>query len=58
MARQIRIDQISSFMGGQVKELVKQTTLEWEGRVKSQTPVDTGRLRRQGGQRMELFRGG
>ena len=57
MARQIRIDQISSFMGGQVKELVKATTFEWEGRVKDQTPVDTGRLRSAWESRVESFAG-
>ena len=57
MARQIRIDQISSFMGGQVKELVKATTLEWEGRVKAQTPVDTGRLRSAWESKVEPFTG-
>ena len=44
MARQIRIGQISSFMGGQVETLVKVTTLEWEKRVKQATPVDQGNL--------------
>ena len=58
MARQIRIDQISSFMGGQVKELVKATTLEWEGRVKAQTPVgDTGVLKNGWRSEIEPFLG-
>ena len=45
MARQIRIDQIADLMEEEVQEVVKLTALSWEGQVKEQTPVDTGRLR-------------
>ena len=45
MARQIRLNQIGNHMQDQVLTLVRATTLEWEARVKVQTPVDTGRLR-------------
>lgn len=46
MARQIKIGQIGNYMGGQVKTLVRATTLEWEKRVKVQSPVGlTGNLR-------------
>ena len=44
MARQIPLNQIGNHMDGQIRKLVKATTLEWEGRVIQQTPVDTGRL--------------
>jgi len=43
--RQIRFDQIGEHMEGEVLKLVRTTTLEWEGRVKKATPVETGRLR-------------
>ena len=43
--RQIRFDQIASHMEGEVKKLVRVTTLEWEARVKKATPVDTNALR-------------
>jgi hypothetical protein len=45
MTRSIKIGEIGDFMGEQVQELVKVTTLEWEARVKEQTPVESGRLR-------------
>ena len=44
MARQIPLDQIGDYMDGQIRKLVKTTTLEWEGRVKDETPVKSGRL--------------
>lgn len=44
MARQIPLNQIGNHMDGQIRKLVKATTLEWEGRVIDETPVDTGRL--------------
>ena len=37
--RQIRFDQIGKHMEGEVKKLVRVTTLEWERRVKTATPV-------------------
>ena len=45
MTRNIKLGEIGNFMGKQVQELIKITTLEWEARVKEQTPVDTGRLK-------------
>jgi hypothetical protein len=45
MARQIPLGQIGNHMDGQIRKLVKATTLEWEGQVKDETPVDTGRLK-------------
>ena len=39
MARQIPLDQIGNYMDGQIRQLVRVTTLEWEGRVKTATPV-------------------
>ena len=45
MTRNIKLGEIGDFMGEQVQELVKATTLKWEARVKEQTPVDTGRLK-------------
>ena len=46
MTRNIKIGEIGDFMDEQVQELVKATTLEWTKRVKDQTPVDTGTLKR------------
>lgn len=45
MARIIKLNQIAEFMGDQVDQLVRAMTLEAEGRLKEETPVDTGRLR-------------
>ena len=46
MARQIEIGQIGGYMSGQVQNLVRATTLEWEKRVIEKSPVgDTGNLR-------------
>ncbi len=45
MTRQIPLDEIGNYMDGQIRQLVKVTTLEWEKRVKKETPVETGRLR-------------
>ena len=39
MAREIPLDQIGNYMDGQIRQLVRVTTLEWEGRVKTATPV-------------------
>ena len=43
--RKIRLDQIDDVMGEAVEKLVASTTLQWTVRVKTETPVDTGRLR-------------
>jgi len=45
MARIIKLNQLAEFMGDQVDQLVRAMTLEAEGRLKEETPVDTGRLR-------------
>ena len=45
MTREISIGEIDDVMFEAVSKLVKKTTLEWDKRVKQQTPVDTGRLR-------------
>ena len=41
--RKIRIDQIDDVMREAVEKLVASTTMQWGGRVKLETPVDTGR---------------
>ena len=43
--RKIRLDQIDDVMKEAVEKLVASTTLQWTVRVKTETPVDTGRLR-------------
>ena len=43
--RKIRLDQIDDVMKEAVEKLVASTTLQWTIRVKTETPVDTGRLR-------------
>jgi len=43
--RRIQIGQIGDYYQDKLKGLVKATTLEWERRVKEETPVDTGNLR-------------
>jgi len=55
--RQIRFDQIGEHMEGEVLKLVRTTTLEWEGRVKKATPVDTGTLRNAWESKVERFVG-
>ena len=57
MTRSIKIGEIGYFMGEQVQELVKITTLEWEARVKEQTPVETGRLRNAWQSKIEPYEG-
>ena len=57
MAREIPLDQIGNYMDGQIQQLVKVTTLEWEGRVKEKTPVDTGRLRGAWQNKLEPYQG-
>jgi hypothetical protein len=46
MTRNIKLGEIGDFMNEQIQELVKATTLEWTKRIKEQTPVDTGTLKR------------
>jgi hypothetical protein len=45
MTRNIKLGEIGDFMGEQIQELVKITTLEWGARVKERTPVESGRLK-------------
>lgn len=55
--RQIRFDQIGDHLAGEVSKLVATTTLEWEGRVKKATPVDTARLQNAWQSKIERFEG-
>tara|TARA_R100000995_G_scaffold76824_2_gene46603 strand:- start:252 stop:602 length:351 start_codon:yes stop_codon:yes gene_type:complete len=57
MARDIPVSQIGNYMGDQIQQLVKVTTLEWEQRVKGATPVDTGRLRNAWENKVERYKG-
>ena len=57
MTRNIKLGEIGDFMGEQVQELVKVTTLEWEARVKEKTPVDTARLRNAWQSKIEPYEG-
>ena len=57
MAREIPLNQIGGYMGGQIQQLVKATTLEWDRRVKEKTPVDTGRLRSAWQNKIEPYQG-
>ena len=57
MTRNIKLGEIGDFMGEQVQELVKITTLQWEARVKEQTPVDTARLRNAWQSKIEPYEG-
>ena len=57
MTRSIKIGEIGGFMGEQVQQLVKITTLEWEKRVKEKTPVQTGRLRNAWQSTVEPYKG-
>ena len=57
MTRSIKIGEIGGFMGEQVQQLVKITTLEWEKRVKEKTPVQTERLRNAWQSTVEPYKG-
>tara|TARA_R110001592_G_scaffold44309_3_gene142732 strand:- start:270 stop:620 length:351 start_codon:yes stop_codon:yes gene_type:complete len=57
MTRKIKIGEIGDFMDEQVQELVKATTFEWTKRVKEQTPVDTGTLKRAWQSKVEPYEG-
>lgn len=57
MTRNIKLGEIGDFMGKQVQELVEITTLQWEARVKEQTPVDTARLRNAWQSKIEPYEG-
>ena len=43
--REIGLGQWNRYLSDKVESLVKAGTLEWETRVKDETPVDTGNLR-------------
>ena len=45
MAREIRLDQISDYVEGRMDQLLRVTVLETDKRLKSASPVDTGRFR-------------
>jgi hypothetical protein len=45
MAREIRLDQISDYVEGRMDQLLRATVLETDKRLKSASPVDTGRFR-------------
>ena len=45
MARTIKLAQIGSYMEGQVEQLLRATVLETDGKLKTASPVDTGRFR-------------
>jgi hypothetical protein len=45
MAREIRLDQISDYVEGRMNQLLRVTVLETDKRLKSASPVDTGRFK-------------
>jgi hypothetical protein len=45
MAREIRLDQISDYVEGRMDQLLRVTVLETDKRLKSASPVDTGRFK-------------
>ena len=45
MARTIKLAQIGSYMEGQVEQLLRATVLETDSKLKTASPVDTGRFR-------------
>jgi hypothetical protein len=45
MAREIRLDQISDYVEGRMDQLLRATVKETDKRLKSASPVDTGRFR-------------
>jgi hypothetical protein len=45
MARQIRIGEIGQYAEGQINKLINAAVLTADGRLKLQSPVDTGRFR-------------
>jgi hypothetical protein len=45
MAREIRLDQISDYVEGRMDQLLRATVLETDKRLKSASPVDTGRFK-------------
>ena len=45
MAREIKLAKIADYMEGQVEQLLRATVLETDGKLKTASPVDTGRFR-------------
>ena len=45
MAREIKLAKIADYMEGQVEQLLRRTVLEADGKLKTASPVDTGRFR-------------
>jgi len=45
MAREIRLDQISDYVEGRMDQLLRVTVKETDKRLKSASPVDTGRFK-------------
>ena len=45
MTRNLPVSQIGNYMGNQLEQLLRVTVLETDNRLKSQSPVDTGRFR-------------
>ena len=45
MAREIKLAKIADYMEGQVEQLLRVTVLEADGKLKTASPVDTGRFR-------------
>ena len=45
MAREIKLAKIADYMEGQVEQLLRVTVLETDGKLKTASPVDTGRFR-------------
>lgn len=45
MAREIKLAKIADYMEGQVEQLLRATVLEADGKLKTASPVDTGRFR-------------
>lgn len=43
--RNLPVNQIGNYMGDQLEQLLRVTVLETDNRLKSQSPVDTGRFR-------------
>lgn len=45
MAKEIKLAKIADYMEGQVEQLLRATVLETDGKLKTASPVDTGRFR-------------
>jgi hypothetical protein len=45
MAKEIKLSQIGDYMEDQVEQLLRKTVFEADGKLKEESPVDTGRFR-------------